>query len=647
MFAKNILKLVLALASLPATTLALGDVNLLIEKIITTSINSSADPCQDFYAYACGNYAEQHRGSSYKEMTGYMDQQFNIKILNLMDSIYQHDYQVSGPCQSFVEKARVYLKACRAEGKRTVKKYFEEIKPGPMLEWPLFQQSFSWLFERTFDVWLLLGKLQSYGLNNVLISQEVEVNSEGKFHITLQPVVTEDNSTLPVSAILQILLMNLGVKNPEGIVRQLEATNEQILRILQATDRTSQLSYDVTYGDLIKWYPKINFKAFFCELLGKYLTPETAITLKNPSYFQYLNDKLESSFEKEHLCNYLMLKQLLYLAFDSSSQFKSLDCIKDLRNKFDLAVNFLYYHHIYAFEAKNVNVDIDQMFRSILRSLQKTFEFNNLHLTDYEKQLLLNKLSCVRLNVGNLPQNVSFDQIEEFYAKVPPLDKNNYYKNHLLMLKHRFLKSLHYPQQQTYFIVPDNKLGSSSGPYYVAKQNMIILPFGSLAQPLYDYRYHDLYKYSLLGFILAHELVHAFDTSGLYFNGQGLEDPVCLPSILKNKNFQLSLECLQSQLPTDVIEERIADIVGIQTVYKVFVSKMNCLQPSSLQETWNKFFYLNTAQFFCGKKNINFIDHDTDAERLNQIVMNSLGFNQAFKCPTNSKMNPAIKCRLY
>ncbi|XP_065357363.1 endothelin-converting enzyme-like 1 [Calliphora vicina] len=622
------------------------DKNTIARNLIFSSLDTTVDPCEDFYKFACGNYANHHRSTRYQEITTLIDYEYNNNVLNLIDTIYQHEQLVPGNCQTFIEKTVVYFKACRQETNRNLKRYFEELKPGPQLDWPiLHSKPYRWSSNRAFDVWSLLGKLQSYGLNNVLIDQEILVDSDGDISITMEPAASENNSTLPDSQILHGLLEGLGVNATQPIIKDLLKTNQVLLDILKKHADSNDESMEITYNEFQLKYP--NLVVFLSELFKHQLPQDTKIFLINPDYIQHLNNlSFRGSLKKQSLCNYLMIKFLFYLAMDSTADFKALDCVKDLRNKMDVAVNFLYYYHIYAKNAELYNTAVYELFKSIIDMMGTNFHNNRLNLTQPQIQFLTDKLYKIRLNIGNLPENLTFDKVEEFYENIPHLDEHNYYKNHLLLLRHRFDKSLNFDQNQAHYIIADNSIGILLGAFYVAKQNLIILPFDTLAEPLFDVGYHDLYKYSLLGFILAHEITHAFDTTGLNFDGSGdtLEDD---NTILENENFKNSLQCLNSQLETDSIDERMADILAIDVIYKIYISKFNNMTPASVKSTWNRDFYLNLAQFFCGKGNLTFIDHDTDAQRLHQIVINSKGFAQAFKCVDNTAMNPSERCTVY
>ncbi|XP_037824789.1 membrane metallo-endopeptidase-like 1 [Lucilia sericata] len=618
----------------------------------------SEGPCENFYEYNCSNYSQQNPNPNYSEITQQLNYQINEKLLQLLDKEIQiQDYD--SRIQTFYDQMQMYLESCEKETQRNLRKYLKEITPSKHLNWPLLVPKEQWLETdkkysfwnifryyktslRKFDFWSLLGEMQSYGLNNVLVNHQIIRNEDNSLNIWLAPTILENGGSLPDNAILKVLLMTLGIKDTETIIQQLKATDLKWQNILESYAGHNTKSQVTTLTDLAELYPQLNLKLYLENLLGSELNKLSDITIENPEYFEYLNHKQWTNQQLEHLCNYLMIKFLFYLAEDSTKDFNSRECINDLRHKFDLAVNYFTYRLFFKREADHFNEALNTLETEIKDIMAKYFTENHLNLTRKQIIYLKSKLYKININNGNLPKIFNIKSIQTFYQDLPHLDRSNYYKNHLLLLKHRFRKSLYYAQNQTHYIVSDNSMGGVSSPFYVPQQNMVVVPFGSFQLPLFNYSQTPLQQLSLFGFILAHELTHAFDTTGLNYDKQGL--PLTLPShIMDHANFSNSLECMQHQQPTEEIDERIADLFAIRVVYRTYLE----YYAKDYQADWPKEFFRNLAQFFCGKDNLNFIDHDTDAIRLQQILMNFQPFSEAFGCVEGSPMNPKTKCRLY
>ncbi|XP_073821252.1 membrane metallo-endopeptidase-like 1 [Musca autumnalis] len=399
-------------------------------------------------------------------------------------------------------------------------------------------------------------------------------------------------------------------------------------------------------------------KASFNNNDHSQIKPDDIVVIYDMDYFQHLMETRRSYELSEDICIYLMVKFLIYLFKDKTQDFNKMECIKDLRSKMDMAVNYIYHQHIITNEtSRQYYEDMSYMAHKIYQQYMEILEENHLELNSQQLELLKNKLNSIRLNLGNLPQRIIYPQcfnkqqpslntneIENIFANIPKLHPTNYYKNHLELLKHRFWKSLLYEQDYSFYISIDNNMGASCTPMYYGPQNMVILFQGYLQGHIYNPKMDQLSKWSLLGFTLAHEFTHAIDTSNMLFGPDGYELDSDL-GIKNHTNFQKSLECLQQQLPTDSIEERMADLMGAQVAFRAYTKEETDSQDSD--KPWKKLFFLNLSKFFCGVKGFQFSGHDSNAQRLHQIVANDPVFAEAFNCPAGSKMNPVKKCRVF
>ncbi|XP_065357365.1 endothelin-converting enzyme homolog [Calliphora vicina] len=598
-------------------------------------------PCDNFYEYACSNYTQQNTDPNYSEITQQLDYAMNKKLLTHLKNVFLHN-QYEDKIQTYRDKMGIYLESCKTERQRNLRKYFDELKPSSNLNWPLLYPKEEWLEQnKHFDYWSLLGEMQSYGINDIIVTQQVIRNKNGTLSIWLAPVFAEGGGSLPNSNILKVLLMALGIQDTDVIIQQLNDTDFKLQEIMENYADSTQ-SITITWEELTDYYPRLNIKSYIEKLLGRERYNLLNITLENPEYFEFLNQKSWTDEELQHLCNYLMMKFLFYLAVDSTAEFTPLSCIKDLRHKFDLAVNYIFYRHLLKREAEDFEQAVFKMEKDIKDIMLKYFNENHLNLSDQQLNYLQNKLGNIQINIGNLPNVRDSIAVQAFYQDIPNLQRFNYYKNHLLMLKHRLRKSLSYAQNQSHYIVSDNRMGGVSSPYYVPQQNMVVIPFGSLQLPLFHYMQSILEQLSLFGFVLAHELTHAFETTGLNYDHQGFPLSTSL-DIIDHDNFSNALECMLQQEPTDEIDERIADLFAVRVVYRTYSE----YYAKKGYDDWSKNFFMNLAQFFCGKSNLKFIDHDSDAIRLHQILMNFEAFSEVYGCREGTAMHPKTKCRLY
>jgi len=157
-----------------------------------------------------------------------------------------------------------------------------------------------------------------------------------------------------------------------------------------------------------------------------------------------------------------------------------------------------------------------------------------------------------------------------------------------------------------------------------------------LQWPLFDHRQHIIFKQSLLGAVLAHEMNHAFEQDGILFDAAGNESPVGF-EIRESPAFRNAIKCAEEKAYVS-LKERLADLNGLQLAYDSFFgldhdSRKFEYRPYVFEPEFTapQLFHLSYAQFFCGSLPP-VIAHDRDDERVNVSVGNLRQFAYDFKC---------------
>ena len=323
-------------------------INQVLENNIKRTINVTADPCEDFYAYSCGNYnGYPDSNENVKKITQYLDQKYNTKLKQLLkpESVLGRLFTKTKNIISFGKKTQTirektwnYYQACVREKRTNFVKYFEQLE----IEWPLLpthgktRKAFS-----KEDFWQVLGELQAYNWNNLIIAHEITATKDGSLNIILEPAY----KNLPADIAIESILKTLKVNNISVIVQQLKDTQEIWLEIFQNNTSSLDLEPEMSFEQLALQYPFLRF--YLQRLLKGRHNKIHKILLKNVSYFQYLQEIKWPTEEWQQQLNYLMLHFLFYLFEDSTQEFTVNACIVDLRNKLDLAVNYIYYNEIF------------------------------------------------------------------------------------------------------------------------------------------------------------------------------------------------------------------------------------------------------------------------------------------------------------
>ncbi|OAF72014.1 hypothetical protein A3Q56_00204 [Intoshia linei] len=238
-----------------------------------------------------------------------------------------------------------------------------------------------------------------------------------------------------------------------------------------------------------------------------------------------------------------------------------------------------------------------------------------------------------------------------------------------------FLKITHHNSDliaQT-LILKTNKnrwlIGSSIvNAYYTGTINRIVLPAGILSAPFF---YSDIginsVNYGAMGMIISHELTHSIDNVGGQYNQDG--------SLINwwdadfTGEFNKRKDCIINHFNdytidgvqlngTNTVSENIADLGGIKLAFQtVKTLKQKSEEDVKLigfsNATYDQIFFLSFAQIWCHKYPIDaykiMINHDNHSPphiRVNAVLRNTNEFSNAFNCKVNSPMNPEQKCEL-
>lgn len=201
--------------------------------------------------------------------------------------------------------------------------------------------------------------------------------------------------------------------------------------------------------------------------------------------------------------------------------------------------------------------------------------------------------------------------------------------------------------------------------YYRLSLNRIELPLGLLATPLLQEptcRTEAERRVRLsagLGYILAHEMVHAFDYDGINYDAAGQVANGQWPprAIIR---FGLRAGCYLGARYNNAevnLNENIADTEGLRLALEAYHSRRETNSSSTTKPDPEllKNFFLIFAQTWCGQSPdqdteyspVQYSLHPTHQERVNNVLANLPEFAEAFQCKAGSAMNPVVKCRIW
>lgn len=211
---------------------------------------------------------------------------------------------------------------------------------------------------------------------------------------------------------------------------------------------------------------------------------------------------------------------------------------------------------------------------------------------------------------------------------------------------------------------------STVNAYYNPLENEIVFPAAILQPPFFSPGYPKAANFGGIGAVVGHELTHGFDDQGRQFDKEGNLKPWWPQDAINT--FDEKAECVVKQYSSYTVEgehvngeltlgENIADNGGLDSSFDAYRKWVATVLEGGEEKalpgidyTPNQLFFLSYAQTWCGsstaaaaKESLLTDPHSPVQARVNGPVSNSKDFSKAFQCKTGSPMNPAKKCKVW
>ncbi|CAJ0606432.1 unnamed protein product [Cylicocyclus nassatus] len=672
---------------------------------LLSNMDSSYDPCVDFYDYACGQWINNSVNLNYPSWNVLYETNMKAhdKLVNAMLKVMDGDSSIS---LNRGERAAIELfRQCTD---------MDKLRMIGMNTWLRFVEELGgWMRELEQDVKpvpLELSVLQAFNYSVFpLFWAGVEVNYlDSKTHLItiyeqlpllLNPSVYQFDR--PVTA-----RMILNKEGPQATSLLLE-TGEEMANLL-GFDRSSpsvrmllarmiELEWRITVGgsrfykqrkeryevismaELQMLAPAIDWRLFLSSLTGEDLYANEKIALKTGREWliklsQILMEYLETEGGQAVVRNYIKWKTLFFhLAYvkpkcrdgllwslveiySGPPHLRKEFCIMRASGIFPLSLPSILRKIDGEKKARDNRNMVDQIATNVIGEYRKILESSNV-LDNVTSVIALQKLSNMSILISypdkldsELAMEKEADRIanELFWSMV--FGASAVYRE-----KIRRLRKPVNPRDWV-----DTKPALSSTPIHNYERNLVQIPFDVVRAPIADTDLIDVVSYASVGSIIGHEITHAFDEQGKLHGPTGNlgEDWWSTES---RRRFKERERCYIEQYARltssdDETESRtslyenIADNVGLTVALQAWRanSEQSYWKLSGLDLTRDQLFFLGYAQSWCALKSKQQRGvHMMEKLRVIGALQNSADFATAFSCPAGSPMNPSRKCVLW
>ncbi|XP_061400136.1 endothelin-converting enzyme 2-like [Musca vetustissima] len=657
--------------------------NLRLNKIneIKSYLNDSVDPCDNFYEFACGNYAVATENNS---IDGTM---LNVNLLmGKYDELLRKllEQEAEGENDNLVDKQlKQFYKSCvnmMTKKDMCIKQrrdFINSVAKMPAMLRAIWQ-------ENEFDWSKTIAEIAHTTGESIIL--RIGVITDFLDNSKAQVAIMEPDFAMPAinlfkeesyaeHKIYYMIKISAFLQNILGVEENL--ANEVAQEIVEFEIELSQgkinkhlgLQNSEIYQELMSLEELM--ERYKADLNISSLLEKALDFLPSQLYVnhQYLEKALKAiqNTPQHVVANYIFYKYFstLELPYSIDAEDMKLSCVSITQERFYKQMDNMFYRH---YIREDMKPAVEFMWHELKSAFEQQLRSDKLNwMAESTREYALQKLEAMRFSILSFEANNFTEEFSQLQ-----LSDDNYLQNILALqrLKGNLTRSaVHSPPQPD-----DDGYAASYVPSYSPIENLLKIPVSLLYQyHLYASAYPNALNFGTLGVFVGHEMLHGFDDAGRKYDAQGNShnwwQPHCTSEFQKRTNCfmqQYHRYTLQDghQLPMMKLQaENIADNGGIRAAfnaYRQWYEKAKTSDPqveskeilTGLNYTNEQLFFIGYGQAWCSAYEPTYystIDavHVPGKFRVLGPLSNLQEFSKAFNCPLGSNMNPADKCEIY
>lgn len=630
---------------------------------ISSTMNQSIDPCDDFYGFVCGRWKQINiipKGHSSWSVTSELMKQNSIRLKNLLEQ------SSTSSITNIEQQAMNYYQSClnRSEidrlGIQPLKDFFQTNLNFSLDQWIHISKTQTWqnLFIQL-TTYFAKNLATSYALpitvsadeknsswNNVYIDQpqlglrsrDFYINSSTNSEANARNALIRDTYSKVGSDVLQLL----GFEKDDAIKRMNQIIQFEIELALISLPMEILQKHDQTYNLMSLKALNFQFQTIglnIIEILNEMfkqnsisLSENDQIIVLNPKLISdvtnILTDYLLTSEKSSIVIDYILLSFVLGVNGFLPSKFEetilpmkkillgsdsTVDrwelCVKQTDQAFGFALGSLFIKNIFGEADRSAAQNLIKTIREIFDDDLTKLEW----IDDESRSEAKKKLSKVYERIG-YPDWI-FDQtkLNQRYGG-DVMTTNELFSNAMKVINRERRRRLAKYRQQVdrtdWHMTPQ-----TVNAYYSSTFNEMIFPASILQSPFFHKDFPFAVNYGAIGSVIGHEMTHGFDNQGREFDADGNIRSWWSNSSLNN--FREKTQCFiqhYSNLSFDGIRingerslgENIADNGGLKLAYyaykkhtKHFLNQMNTRQLPALDYNSDQLFFIAFAHSWC------------------------------------------------
>uniref|UniRef100_A0A8C3MYD0 Membrane metalloendopeptidase like 1 n=1 Tax=Geospiza parvula TaxID=87175 RepID=A0A8C3MYD0_GEOPR len=663
---------------------------------IIQNMDPTADPCQDFYQYACGGWLNRHvipeTSSRYSI--------FDILRDELEIILKGRDEAAPSPETCLIEQrdSLPLLEALRMVGDW----------PVASADWSKTKGNPSWSMEETLSI--MNSRFNKRVLIDMFVWNDDRDSSRHIIYID-QPSLgmpsrdyyfNGGNYQRVREAYLQFMItLAKMIREDKNVSRDDSFVQEEMAKVMELETEIANATtpaeerHDVTllYNKmtLAELQEKFAFNEFnwtffiqrVMSSVSVQVDPEEEVVVYGMPYLQELK-AIISKYSASTIQNYLIWRLVIDRVSSLSRRFKDArasyrkalygttleearwrECVSYVNNNLENAVGAMYVRETFAGESKRMVRDLIEKIREVFVETLDELQW----MDEASKEKAREKAMAIKEQIG-YPDYILEDHNEKLDLEYANLNfsEHSYFENILENLRAGAQKSLKKLRERPKFWVHGGAAVVNA--FYSPNRNQIVFPAGILQTPFFSKHQPQALNFGGIGMVIGHEITHGFDDNGRNFDKDGnmldwwsnfsalhfKEQSLCM--VHQYGNYTWELAGGQNVSGISTLGENIADNGGVRQAYKAYLKwlEQEGKEPKlpGLNMSHKQLFFLNFAQVWCGSYRPEYASQSikTDVHSpLKYRVMGSLqnfeAFSEVFHCKKGTAMHPAGTCRVW
>ncbi|XP_006016519.1 neprilysin isoform X1 [Alligator sinensis] len=628
---------------------------------IIENMDTTAEPCKDFYQYACGGWLKRkvipETSSRYSNFDILRDE-LEVVLKDVLDKPDNNNIAA-------VQKAKTLYRSCINEtaidsrgGKPLI-----DILP-TVFDWPVATSDWDAVYGGNWTVETAIAQLNAKYGKKVLINFFVGTDDKNStthiihidqpglglpsrdyyectgaykeacsayvaFMISVAKLILQERN-LPITEVQISKEMERVMQLEKEIANattKLEDRNDPILLYNKMTVTQLQKNFTLQVNSMeFNWSKFINNIMSTVQINVENMEP---VVVYAPEYLIKLKSIL-NQYTPRDIQNYMVWRFIMDLVNSLSRDYKDTRnafrkalygttsetaiwrrCANYVNSNMENAAGRLYVQEAFAGESKHV---VENMIADIREVFIKTLD--ELSWMDAEtKKKAEQKAKAIREKIGYPDEILTDDnKLNSEYQELN-YQEDQYFENiiqNLLFNQKKRLKKLKENVDKEEWISGAAVVNA----FYSASRNQIVFPAGILQPPFFSASQPKSLNYGGIGMVIGHEITHGFDDNGRNFNANG--DLIDWWTQESAQNFKQQSQCMVYQYGNfswdlaggqhlsgiNTLGENIADNGGVRQAYKAYENyvKKNGNEKllPGLDMNHKQLFFLNFAQVWCG-----------------------------------------------